>query len=383
MTLILQSNKIATRSLGNVDGIIGPRDFSLFSDFSMNRHFLNTQAGRVERSFMDLYSFSRPSSAEYMDESGNPASVASGVPRLFHNIPGTGTRGLLIESARINSFKNPTVPVSQVVPLINGATYCVIFSMTGPGSLTVTGDITDTYGQLVPNGLSLTVTAAAPGYAFIAAPYGETGNINVQVNGNPSFVQVERADRPWTPSSRIVGTTRSADRLAISSAILNSVLSSSGDFTVAMHVVDNYASAHNASNAGIAEARPVFQAIRANGDHIAMAARTSDKGLKSATVRVFMSEVEQNLDSILGMPDTRGWTAVMARGGSTAYGGISGNLSSGTGTVLNQFKPDEFLLGRATTWASRSGLFGVLTKLVVYPRFLSPAEIKALSSSWM
>lgn len=383
MTLILQSNKIATRSLGNVDGIIGPRDFSLFSDFSMNRHFLNTQAGRVERSFMDLYSFSRPSSAEYIDESGNPASVASGVPRLFHNIPGTGTRGLLIESARINSFKNPTVPVSQVVPLTNGATYCVIFSMTGPGSLTVTGDITDTYGQLVPNGLSLTVTAAAPGYAFIAAPYGETGNINVQVNGNPSFVQVERADRPWTPSSRIVGATRSADRLAISSAILNSVLSSSGDFTVAMHVVDNYASAHNASNAGIAEARPVFQAIRANGDHIAMAARTSDKGLKSATVRVFMSEIEESLDSILGMPDTRGWTAVMARGGSTAYGGISGNLSSGTGTVLNQFEPDEFLLGQATTWASRSGLFGVLTKLVVYPRFLSPAEIKALSSSWM
>lgn len=383
MTLILQSNKIATRSLGNVDGIIGPRDFSLFSDFSMNRHFLNTQAGRVERSFVDLYEFSRASPAEYIDAAGNPATVASGVPRLFHNIPGTGTRGLLIESARINSFKNPTVPVSQAIPLVNGSTTCVVVSMRGPGSLRVSGDITRTHGSFVPDGSSITVTEGEPGYAFIAAAYGETGNVRVVISGSPSFVQVEQAERPWTPSSRIVGTTRSADQLAISRSILDSVLSPLGDFTIAMHVVDSYASAHNASSAGIVEARPVFQASSADGSHVAMAARSNSAGVKTTTVRTFMGGEEKNLDSIAGMPTSRGWTAVMSRGGNTAYGGIGGSLSAGTDTVLNQFKPDELLLGQSPAWASRSGLFGVLTKLVVYPRLLSPAEIKELSLSWM
>lgn len=384
MTLILQSNKTATRSLGNVDGIIGPRDFSLFSDFSMNRHFLNTQAGRVERSFMDLYSFSRASPAEYIDELGNPASVGSGVPRLFHNIPGTGTRGLLMELGGINNFKNPTAPITQTIPLNNISPYCIAFSVYGPGSLTITGDITDTYGQFTATGMTLIATEGNPAYAFVAAEFGSLGNINVKVNGSPTFVQVERVRRPWVPSSRIIGgSNRSADQLSVSSSVLDSVLSPSGDFTAAICITDNYVDAYKGSgSAGTQEARPALQATHSGGDHVALAARISPLGVKESSVRSYMSGAELSLKSVNGMPSGRVWTAVLARGGEVALGAVNGASIPGTQTVLPTFKPSQLHLGWGESWAS-SGLSGVVTKVVVYPRFLSPAEIKALSSSWM
>lgn len=385
MTLILQSNKTATRSLGNVDGIIGPRDFSLFSDFSMNRHFLNTQAGRVERSFMDLYSFSRASPAEYIDELGNPASVGSGVPRLFHNIPGTGTRGLLMEVGAINNFKNPATPITQTIPLNNISPFCIVFSVYGPGSLTITGDITDTYGQFTATGMTLIATEGNPAYAFVAAEFGALGNINVKVNGSPTFVQVERVRRPWTPSSRIVGGgNRSADQLSVSSSVLDSVLSPSGDFTVAMHVVDNYANAYKGAEvAGVLEARPIAQAVGANGDHVAFAARVSSLGVKDSTLRAYMAGEERALVPVAGVPGGRAWTAVLARGGDSAFGAVTGASAPGTQTVLPLFKPSKLHLGWAESWVQNSGLSGVVIKVVVYPRLLSPEEIKALSSSWM
>lgn len=59
MTLILQSNKTAKRSLGNIDGIVGSRDFILFSDFSSGRLRLATPAGRVDKQFSEIFDFSR------------------------------------------------------------------------------------------------------------------------------------------------------------------------------------------------------------------------------------------------------------------------------------------------------------------------------------
>lgn len=385
MTLILQSNKTATRSLGNVDGIIGPRDFSLFSDFSMNRHFLNTQAGRVERSFMDLYSFSRASPAEYIDELGNPASVGSGVPRLFHNIPGTGTRGLLMEIGGFNSFKNPTAPVTQTIPLNNVNPYCIAFSVYGPGSLTITGDITDTYGQFTATGMTLIATEGNPAYAFVAAEFNAPGNINVKVNGSPTFVQVERVRRPWAPSSRITGDNRAADQLSISPSVLDSVISPSGDFTIAMHVVNNYTNAYKGAGevSGLLEARPIAQAVGAGGDHLALAARITNIGVKDSALRAYMEGTERSLSVAAGVPVGRGWTAVLARGGQSAFGAVDGVSAPGVQTVLPLFKPSKLHLGWAESWVQNAGLSGVVTKVVVYPRFLSPAEIKALSSSWM
>lgn len=382
MTLIIQSNRPSSRTLGNVDGIIGPRDFAIFSDFSSGKHILKNQGVALEKSFEELYSFSRASAAQFVNDNGEIASVAANVPRLNHNNLQAGARGLLIEGVRINSFQNPNAPASQIIPLINGATYCVIFSVEGPGSLTITGDITDTHGQLTPtSGLTLTATEGNPAYAFLGVAYGATAQVNVQVNGAPRFVQVERADRPWAPSTRISGASRSQDKLSFSDDVLGAILSPSGDFTLAMHVVDNYTSPFTFEDS-IAESRPVFQALRADGDHLAYGARISTVGSKTTTLRVFMAGAEQSLVSSAGMPDSRRWTAVMARSGEIAFGACNGSLSPAAQTVQPNFKPSKVHLGHAESWITRSGLFGIVTKIAIYPRMLAQSEIAALSRSW-
>lgn len=384
MTLILQSNKVATRSLGNIDGIVGPRDFTLFSDFSLGRHRLATPAGRVDKGFSEIFDFSRNSEATFINSRGELMSAGVGSPRLEHNIPQLGVRGLLLEKGRVNSFMNATAPATQTIALVNGATYAVVFSVVGSGSLTVTGDITQTYGKTTPDGTALTITEDTPGSAFLSVAAGQTGNINVQVNGSLSFVQVERTDRPWTPSSRIISSSRERDddKLSVKSAVLASLLSASGDFTVAMHVVNSYGAAYKPDGSNQMETRPVFQVLDSGGDHLALANRVSGSGSRTSTVRTYMGGSELSLTSVSGQPEARAWTAVLGRGGNAMFAAVNGFINSGSTNVSPSFRPDKLLLGNFESWTTRGGLFGVVTKLVVYPRMLSSDEIRLLSTSW-
>lgn len=305
-------------------------------------------------------------------------------PRLEHNIPQLGVRGLLLEKGGVNSFRNATSPATQSITLVAGATYAVTFSVVGAGSLTVTGDITQTYGNTTPDGTALTVTEDTPGSAFLSVAAGQTGNINVQVNGSLSFVLVERADRPWAPSSLIISSSRvqDDDKLSIKSAVLASLLSASGDFTIAMHVVNNYGAAYNPDGSNQTETRPVFQALNSSGDHLALANRVSGSGSRTSTVRTYMGGSELSLTSGSGQPEARAWTAVLGRGGNAMCAGVNGFINSGSMNVLPSFSPDKLLLGNFESWTTRGGLLGVVTKLVVYPRILGPEEVRLLSTSW-
>src|SRR5690606_236021 len=110
MTLVFRSNNIATRAISYADGLNGPRDFSLFADFSRNSIVTQIGGVRTEESFDDVFTFTRSSPGEYIDASGEPIVAEANEPRFSYV---NGIRGLLMEQERINYARNSDAPATQ------------------------------------------------------------------------------------------------------------------------------------------------------------------------------------------------------------------------------------------------------------------------------
>jgi hypothetical protein len=167
----------------------------------------------VTKNVGPLVTFTRASSATYIDSAGTLQTAAVDVPRFDHN-PTTGeSLGLLMEDQRTNLLVGSAAPATQIVT-VTAVAHTLHF--TGTGTITLTG--ASTAGPLVGTGtgeanrVSLTFTPTA-------------GSLTLTVSGTVTNAQLEagafRTSYILNVSTPL-GVTRNADVANITGANFSS-----------------------------------------------------------------------------------------------------------------------------------------------------------------
>lgn len=171
---------------------------------------LDFAAGRyAPGGFGDLISFSRGSTATYIDAAGNRQAAAVDAPRFTHD-PATGAPlGLLVEESRTNLLLNSAVLVTQGVA-VTAQSYTLSF--TGSGSVTLSGAAAD--GPLTGAGDG---EANRVSLSFIPA----AGTLTLTVSGTVTDAQLEAGATPtsYIPTAG-AAVTRAADSVVLPAANL-------------------------------------------------------------------------------------------------------------------------------------------------------------------
>lgn len=160
----------------------------VFFAAALDLQFADTKTLTDQVSGNNLITFTRASTATYVDSSGIIQTAAADAPRFDHD-PATGeSLGLLIEEARTNLFLNSDTLSTQSVT--SAATQYAL-SFYGTGTVTLSGNATGTLvGTGVNERVSLVVTATA-------------GTITATVTGTVEKGQIEAGSFPtsYIPTS--------------------------------------------------------------------------------------------------------------------------------------------------------------------------------------
>ena len=139
MTLILKSDKKATSSLGNINGINGVQDWSMFLDFE--NEIYATKSGGVTTT---NYALTDVVEASRANLTGAPISISksavesqiSSTTAIRTALLKNGRFGLLTEDLNTNYFLNSATPGNQTATL-PASLLKIIASCEGTGSLTI------------------------------------------------------------------------------------------------------------------------------------------------------------------------------------------------------------------------------------------------------
>ena len=171
MSLVLKSDKVATTSLGNINGILGSQDWVAFFDFENGQYIKKLNNVKSELQEAEVLTCnsnkslaSRPMT---MDRFGNTSVITAVNQSRWWQAQ--DRFGLLVEDSQTNYFLNSSAPATQTISNIPAGSL-MIASCIGSGSLIVSGDgITTT-----------TVTEKTP---FAIPTVSSIRSINIEVVG--------------------------------------------------------------------------------------------------------------------------------------------------------------------------------------------------------
>lgn len=380
MTVIIKSDKKATVSMGNVNGIKGPQDWSMFFNFE-NELYSTKKAGVLKQDYKltDVVEATRPSL------NGAPISIAkdgtektiTSTTEIRTALLKNGRFGLLSEDVNQNFFLNSSAPATQTV-VMPAAFTRLVASCEGAGSLTITGDI---YGA------PITVTADTP--KVMVRLNGETAtNLNIVVNGSLSHAQIEIATGMHTATSKVTTGATSAVRerelVKVKKSLFDRIIANKSALTVLIQTIDynpvvNQVGSSNCQRLTLVSGSNL-KIMRASGYH-------SDLRLNSLSYQYVGSTPSSNLQTLNGV-----WTSegrFIARNqactldGNTLRSAFNG-VAENTLEINNPFPVDEIGFGYGyNSPIGVNGLRGIITKLVVYDRVLTQSEITELTKSWL
>lgn len=374
MSLILKSNSVATRSMGNIYELRGPTDFSAMLDFEKEIYSVRGES----LSLSDVLLFSRPSKASYRAISGEIMTADAGVPR-FHSIEGTGRYGLLLEPEVTNLLSNPLSPSTQTVVGELSARGWSYFSLKveGSGSATLTSSepIENQTPSLVATESNTVVVGFPPGV-------GET-NLMVSVSGNLSYFELTSLQSSgWgtLDGARLPFgvSTRAKDVASLSSRVMDGLTSSeAGTFLVA-----------------VSRNRELIPGSSASSPWVTLkSSQNTYGGIYLRSTRRNTLSVSGRADQSSASPDLFTYSQPMADVSSITMGfSWSGNgtdtLLANNGIVSQENSAggipnmDQFIMTGPVP--GQSGVMNaVITHVVFYPRALSAQELQEATLSWL
>ena len=376
MSVIIKSDKKATANLGNINGIKGSQDWSIFLDFE--NQVYSTKKNNVAKKD---YKLEDVVEATRTNLNGAPISIAKdGTVKAITSTADirtallkNGRFGLLAEDTSENFFLNSGAPVSQIINLAAASTK-IIVSCEGSGSLTVTGDVV---------GSGRIVTENSP-YVFDRTSSTIGCNLSITVNGSVSHTQVELATGDHTASTPIKTTStavvRPRETVKLKQSLFDEMILHKSAFTLLVQTIP-LNMALNASNA------LVNQLALDSGNQKLLVMSGISNGNLMGYVRSYVGSASTNNTAVAsGTFDAvnrfKPHNTAMAIGTgkvSAAYRGMQEPDLAITETNIL-----EVLLGTGySSPVGQNGLRGIITKLVVYDRILSKSELVDLSKSWL
>ena len=212
---------------GNVTNLSDPNGFTLDANFLAPQYLIGEQytiwetgVGLVSKTFSQIITFTRASTATYFDSAGVLQSAAIDAPRLDYNPSTLAAQGLLIEEARTNSIRNNTMQGAAAgtpgTPptnwAVSGTSDGINIQVVGTGTengityvdIRYSGTATATSFKIVRFEAN-NVIAAASGQTWTAATYMRiaagssanlTGQEHVVVGYNAGGTSVEQTNTP-------------------------------------------------------------------------------------------------------------------------------------------------------------------------------------------
>ena len=379
MTLILKSDKKATASLGNINGINGAQDWAMFFDFE-NEIYATKKLGLSKQD----YKLADVVEATRQNLNGTPISISKdGTERVVTStteirtaLLKNGRFGLLAEDLNTNFFLNSSAPATQTI-VMPASLVRIVASCEGTGSLTITGDIV---------GAPVTVTADTP-KTLERLSAAAACNLNIAVNGTLTHAQIELATGAQTATSKIktgaTSATREREFVKVKKSLFDSIITNKSALTVLIQTIDY---------------NPVVnQAGASNCQRLTLVSGTNLKIMRESGIDPnlqLISRSYQYVDSTPSYPlqTLAGvWTSqgrFIARNqactldGNTLRSAFNG-VAENTLAINNPFTVDEIGFGYGySSPIGVNGLRGIVTKLVVYDRVLTQDEITNLTKSW-
>lgn len=368
MTIILRSDKAATRNIGNIFGIQGPTDYSAVLDFSIGVYKRLDSGVMVNMDLADAVTSDRSTAGMYKDDGGQWLTVGATVPRI-HN--GPEGRGLLIEPGRRNFIANPFSPATQTVT-IPATSDLLCLSVIGPGSATMSGALT--------NPESASATEGAPMYAG-----GQAGSVTVTVTGSLQHLQLELiptssgTTAPTTPVPAGI-ETRAAETIRLATA-LNSLFAS-GNATIAVSVMDRLDRRvpYRGQNGTVALQNTT---VPQGGIYSRRSNSSSSVTVTGQVVPASTTSAAKNASPVPGFNISN--TTVITYSGHGASIGVCHNgiwaESNAAGVAP---APNDIRIGGGMQFpAANAAMNSILQRVVIYPRKLTQSEAVALSTSWL
>lgn len=380
MTVIIKSDKKATVSMGNVNGIKGSQDWSMFLDFE-NELYMTKKSGLLKQD----YKLADVVEATRVNMAGAPISISkdgtekavTSTTEIRTALLKNGRFGLLAEDVNQNFFINSNAPANQSITL-PASSVKIVASCEGSGSLTITGDVA---------GAPFTITPESP-KVMERLSYTAACNLNITVNGNLNHAQIELATGMQTATSKIkTGATsviRERELVKVKKSLFDSIIANKSALTVLIQTID-YNPVVNQATASICQRLTLvsgsnLKIMRGSGIH-------SNLQLSSLSYQYVGSTPTNPSQTLSGTWTSQG--RFVARNQACALDGnilrsAFNGVAESTLEINNPFPVDEIGFGYGyNSPIGVNGLRGIVTKLVVYDRVLTQAEITELTKSWL
>lgn len=322
---------------------------------SLDLNFAKSKSLKDSRSTENKITFSRSSTATYVDSAGLIQTATTDTPRFDHD-PVTGeSLGLLIEEARTNLLLNSATLSTQSVT-VTAAQH--VLSFYGTGTVTLSG--ASTAGPLAGTGANDRVD-------LLFTP--SAGSLTLTVNGSVTNAQLEEGSFPTsyipTTSSTV---TRAADVAEITGANFSSWYNQS-EGTVFAEWQASYGNQFSTIfqfNAGAASTN-LLESYRNNSDTSVVARIRESDGTQNTVANSITSWTGQSNKIAIGY-------------GSNFLGASVNSSSVNSDTSLNLPTPNALNLGATTDAPTNKFLSGYIKRLSYWPIRLSNSNLQSITN---
>lgn len=373
MAVLIISNIESTNNLGGENGLVGPQDWSLYLDFE-SAEFLERVNGVVQ-AVPETAIVANSRNTTGLPQTMNRDGVMSAAPQntVRYWKTKTGRFGILTEDARTNYFLNSAAPVTQTITL-PASPSAIVVSCIGTGSVTITGTNLNETDNVI--------TANNPKAFTLKSQVSHS--VTVTVTGSLSHVQVELAGGFTSASSPITTggaqVTRAKDNVSLNNNILARNIGVNNMFTAIIQTIPydllNMTIARNEAQLSLHSTTSVEIAIAilrkpTNATHQAQGTYTLNNVVTTDRVSTETTAKQK-------------WGNVTAlRLNNLAFTVATNGIINAPIAMSASYVPNVLYLGQGhPSPIAKPGTHGLVTKLVLFNRALSDAEIKEVTKSW-
>lgn len=369
MTVIIKSNEVATRNIGNLFGL-ADTGYSLLLDFNLDEY--RTKSGGVitKKTLAESIALTRSTKATYIDKSNQLVEAAANEPRIQYDKT-TGKKGLLIETGFTEKLANPYTPVTQSVSLTANPNDLMVLTVKGTGSATASGGITANGGS--------TLTATEGKSAIFRVD--TTGAVAITVNGNLEVFSLKQVyatggvqDTAFAPRG-INGV--GSDTASLATSLFDEVIKGRKECTILMRFTENTKSTVNSFQSS----NNIFTLVNTLSPKSGIYVYKSS-GVNAVYDVAYLNALEAKVKAVNKSVNDSVRSHALAVTYDN-YGADSITARNGEATEVNgayDVRPNKLIIGSGSGWNLSGNLNGIVTTIAVYPRKMTYAEMERITA---